>query len=180
MGTTAAGTTPVWAFNASLPRHLNIQPVLHPLSLPLLRWLPICCRIEMPLVEPLDVARVVNKPIVLKPASTDGLLMSNDNSHLLLTKCHLAIILGPLIFLETMTQHQTLLPRQHVHTAGIMRDHDITDGSVVPISRIFSRFRITGTNDFPSNYVAHTDMVQDAVTQQLSTPRINEYGQSQP
>nr|GEX39876.1 basic 7S globulin 2-like [Tanacetum cinerariifolium] len=62
---------------------------------------------------------------------------------------------------------------QHVHTAGIMRDHDITDGTVVPISRIFSRFRKTGTNDLPSNYVAHTDMVQDAVSQQLSTPRID-------
>nr|GFB80013.1 hypothetical protein [Tanacetum cinerariifolium] len=47
--------------------------------------------LEMPLVEPLDLARVVNKPIVLKPACTDGLLMSNDNSHLLLTKCHLFV-----------------------------------------------------------------------------------------
>nr|GEX63954.1 hypothetical protein [Tanacetum cinerariifolium] len=58
-----------------------------------------------------------------------------------------------------------------------MRDHDITDGAVVPISGIFSSFRNTGTNDFPSNYVAHTDMVQDAVTQQLSMPRINALNQ---
>ncbi|GJV99847.1 hypothetical protein Tco_1555099, partial [Tanacetum coccineum] len=61
-----------------------------------------------------------------------------------------------------------LIPSElHVHTAGIIRQQCVTDGTVVPISRIFDRFRNMAINDFPSNYVVHTGMMQNAVTQQL-------------
>ncbi|GJW77964.1 hypothetical protein Tco_0139646 [Tanacetum coccineum] len=98
--------------------------------------------LEMPLVEPLDLARVVNKPIVLKPTSTEDLplaqlLISNDNSHLLLTKAPTACdqIVGVSSNVRRrLTMSQSIMPvnasrlprtsKQHLRPTDILRNHD--------------------------------------------------------
>ncbi|GJS84252.1 hypothetical protein Tco_0750793 [Tanacetum coccineum] len=46
---------------------------------------------------------------------------------------------------------------QHLHDAAVVSHHDMTDGTTVPISRIFDRFRNMSRVELQSDSVAHTD-----------------------
>ncbi|GKC50993.1 hypothetical protein Tco_1073738, partial [Tanacetum coccineum] len=67
---------------------------------------------------------------------------------------------------------QHLHTEQHLHTAVVVRACHTTDGSTVPVSTVFDRFRELKMPRLQSNYVTHTG-AERVVSCQLPLPTVN-------
>ncbi|GJU87973.1 3-dehydrosphinganine reductase TSC10A-like protein [Tanacetum coccineum] len=74
------------------------------------------------------------------------------------------------VMLQGAQQH--LHTEQHLHTAAAVRACHTTDGSTVPVSTVFDRFRELKMPRLQSNYVTHTG-AERAISCQLPLPTAN-------